>query len=123
MAIFQGINDNLVRELEGTVAYLYDIFVVSRTEEELQIRIERLLKRIMKYCFHLRSEKCLSFLKSIKYLGFIFDSDSDPDSEYIRAIMDRPLPTDVTTLRPFWGSIIYPSNFLPSLSEVRGPLT
>ena len=46
----------MIRELEGTVAYLYDIFVAGRTEKEPQIRIERLLKRIMRYGLNLRSE-------------------------------------------------------------------
>ena len=45
-AIFQSIMNNLINELEGTVAYLDDIPVVGRSEEEPQSRIERLLKRI-----------------------------------------------------------------------------
>ena len=63
-------------------------------------------------------------MKSIKYLGFIFDSEGRyPDPENIRAILEMPPPTDIQTLRSFLGLISYYSSFLPSLHEVRGPMT
>ena len=61
-AIFQSIMDNLISGLEGIVTYLDDILVVGRSEEELQGRIERLLKRITEYGFYLRPDKCEFFL-------------------------------------------------------------
>ena len=95
--------DNLTSEFEGTAAYLDDILVVGRSVEELQSRIERLLKRIKEYGFHLRLDKCEFFLKSFKYLGFIFESGGRcPDPENIRAIVDMPTPTDITKLLSFW---------------------
>ena len=108
--------DNLTSGLEGIVAYLDDILVVGRSKEELQRRIERLLKQIKEYGFHLRLDKCEFFLKSIKYLGFIFESGGRcPDPENIRAIVDMPTPTDITKLRLFLGLMSYCSSFLPSL--------
>ena len=63
-------------------------------------------------------------MKSIKYLGFIFDSEGRyPDPENIRAILEMPPPTDIQTLRSFLGLISYYSSFLQSLHEVRGPMT
>ena len=62
-------------------------------------------------------DKCEFFLKSIKYLGFIFESGgrcSDPEN--IRAIVDMPI-------RSFLGLMSYCSSFLPSLHVVPGPLT
>ena len=67
-AIFQSIMDNLISGLEGNVAYLVDILVVGLSEEELQNRIEKLLKRIKEYGFHLRPDvMCYSsdFVKSL----------------------------------------------------------
>ena len=123
-AIFQSIMDNLISGLEGTVAYLDDILVVGRSEEELQSRIERLLKRITEYGFHLRPDKCEFFLKSIKYLGFIFGSEGRyPDPENIRAIVEMPPPNRHYNSTLILGLISYYSSFLPSLHEVRGPLT
>ena len=49
--------DNMTSGLEGTAAYLDDILVVGRSVEELQSRIERLLKQIKEYGFHLRLDK------------------------------------------------------------------
>ena len=108
LAIFQSIMDNLISGLEDTVSHLDYILVVGQSDEELQSGIESLLKRIKEYCFQLQPEKCGFFLKSIKYLGFIFDSESRyPDPENIRAIVNMPLLTDVTTLLSFLGLISY----------------
>jgi hypothetical protein len=122
-AIFQQVIDAMITGLPGTAAYLDDIILMGRSTEELQSRIVAVLQRIQEYGFRLRSDKCQFFLQSIKYLGFIFDSDGrHPDPENIRAIQQMPAPTDVTRLRSFLGLISYYCAFLPSLHDVRAPL-
>ncbi|VDL16829.1 unnamed protein product [Hymenolepis diminuta] len=74
LAIFQYILDNIISERVSTAVYLDDIVTVEELEEELQGRIEKLLERIEKHGFHLRADKCQSFLASVKFLDFIFDS-------------------------------------------------
>ena len=95
--------DNLLSRIECTVAYLNDILVFGLSEEKLQRRIERLLKRIKEYGFHLTTDKCEFFLKSNRYLVFIFDWEGrHPDPENIWVIVEMPPPTDITKLRSFW---------------------
>ncbi|VDL62887.1 unnamed protein product [Hymenolepis diminuta] len=48
----------------GSAAHLIYIIVVGETEEELQGGVEQLLKRIEKYAFHIRANKCQFFLTS-----------------------------------------------------------
>ena len=108
--------DNLTSGLEGIVAYLDDILVVGRSKEDLQSRMERFLKQTNEYGFHVRLDKCEFFLKSIKYLGFIFESGGRcPDPENNRAIVDMTPPTDITKLRSFLGLMSYCRSFPPSL--------
>lgn len=115
-AIFQQIMNNMISGLSGSAAYLDDIIVVGGPEEELQQRLEELLKRIEDYGFHLSIEKCQLFLKTIKYLGFIFDSSGRrPDPEETRAIAKMPAPTNVGMLPSFLGLISYYNSFLPPL--------
>ncbi|VDD83186.1 unnamed protein product [Mesocestoides corti] len=69
------------------------------------------------------ARKNVSFLTSVKYLGFIFDATGQhPDPENIHAIQQIPSPKDVPSLRSFLELISYYSAFLPSMNNVRPPL-
>ena len=122
-AIFQQTMDTILTGIPGVATYLDDVLIVGATVEELNERTLMALQRIQDAGMRLRPEKCQFSLRSVKYLGFIFDaSGRHPDPENIRAIQQMPAPTDVSSLRSFLGMISYYSAFLPSLHEVRHPL-
>jgi hypothetical protein len=122
-AIFQQVIDTILSGIPGVAAYLDDVLIVAGSPDELRSRIEIVLQRIQDNGFRLRPEKCQFFLRSVKYLGFIFDaSGRHPDPENIRVIQQMPAPKDVPSLRSFLGLISYYSAFLPSLHNVRAPL-
>ncbi|MBM6549427.1 hypothetical protein H7673_11295 [Streptococcus dysgalactiae subsp. equisimilis] len=109
--------------ITGTAAYLDDIIVMGRTQEELFHRLNAVLDRIQDYGFRIREEKCDFFMSSIKYLGFILDKNGRrPDPEKIRAIQKMPPPKDMTTLRSFLGLVSHYSTFLPDMHRIRNPL-
>lgn len=121
--IFQQLMDTLLAGLPGVAAYMDDILIVGGSTDELRERIDTTLQRIQDSGLRLRSDKCQFFLKTIKYLGFIFDVHGrHPDPSNIQAIQKMPAPTDVSSLRSFLGLISYYSAFLPSLHNVRAPL-
>ncbi|CAH8288100.1 unnamed protein product [Schistosoma rodhaini] len=122
-AIFQQIMDTILADVPGVATYLDDVLIVGSTADELHSRTYLVLQRLQDNGFRLRSEKCQFFLRSVKYLGFIFDaSGRHPDPQNTHAIQQMPAPTDVSSLRSFLGMVSYYSAFLPSLHEVRYPL-
>ncbi|CAH8498480.1 unnamed protein product [Schistosoma intercalatum] len=122
-AIFQQIMDTMLTGIPGTAAYLDDIIVMGSTDSELSDRLHQVLNRVLEYGFQLREEKCIFFMHSIKYLGFILDKNGRrPDPANIEAIQKMPAPTDVSSLRSFLGLISHYSTFLPEMHRVRGPL-
>nr|CAH8840276.1 unnamed protein product [Trichobilharzia regenti] len=121
-AIFQQLMDTILAGIPGVAVYLDDILVVANSINELYSRTEAVLSRMQDNGLRLRSEKCQFSLRSVKYLGFIFDaSGRRPDPDNIRAIKEMPAPTDVPSLRSFLGLISYYSAFLPALHNVRHP--
>ncbi|XP_055584806.1 uncharacterized protein K02A2.6-like [Uranotaenia lowii] len=120
---FQHIVDNMIADLEDTSGYLDDIIVASDTLEGHISEIERLLRRIEEYGFHLKIEKSTFFMQQIKYLGFIIDAAGiRPDPSKVKAIIDMPAPKDVSTLRSFLGAINYYGKFVRSMHDLRHPL-
>ena len=81
----------MISDLSGIAAHLDDIIVVGQSENELQDCIKQLLSSIQEYEFDLCAQKCQFFLRSIKYIGFIFESNGRrPDPESVHAISDMP---------------------------------
>ncbi|CAH8462024.1 unnamed protein product [Schistosoma rodhaini] len=115
--------DTILSGIPGVATYLDDILIVATTSEQLRERTTAVLQRVSDNGFRLRPEKCQLFLKSVKYLGFIFDAAGRrPDPENIRAIRTMPTPTNISTLRSFLGLVSYYSAFVPSMHDIRAPL-
>ncbi|RTG88238.1 uncharacterized protein DC041_0005572 [Schistosoma bovis] len=65
--------DAILSSIPGVTTYLDDILIVATSLDQLRERTTAVLQRVSDNGFRLRSEKCQLFLKSVKYLGFIFD--------------------------------------------------
>ena len=122
-AIFQQLMDTMLTGITGATAYLDDIIIVGKTEQELFAHLKDTLARIQEYGLRIREDKCNFFIPSIKYLGFIFDKDGrKPDPENVAAIQNMPPPKDLPTLRSFLGLVSHYSVFLPDMHRVRAPM-
>jgi hypothetical protein len=120
--IFQAIMDKMLAGLPFATAYLDDIVVVSRSQEDHGRHLHALFDRINEYGFRVRPGKC-SFQPSIKYLGLIADKDGRcPDRQKISAVADMPAPTNITTLRSFLGLVNYYQSFVPNVRYIPQPL-
>uniref|UniRef100_A0A5S6QNU4 RNA-directed DNA polymerase n=1 Tax=Trichuris muris TaxID=70415 RepID=A0A5S6QNU4_TRIMR len=109
--------------IKGAVAYLDDVIVVGRTEQEHRNNLESVFKRIGEFGFCVRPEKCILFLPSIKYLGFVVERNGRrPDPDKISTIKRMPAPSDQASLRSFLGLVNYYGTFVHELSKIRSPL-
>lgn len=120
--IFQQTIDTMLAGLRGVVSYLDDIVIVGKTEAEHRENVVNVLRRIQKWGFHLKPQKCKFMLPSIKYLGIIIDSEGRrPDPEKIKAIVSLSPPSDISTLRSFIGMVSYYGKFIKEMRELRTP--
>ncbi|KAK6761437.1 hypothetical protein RB195_022488 [Necator americanus] len=67
--IFQQCMDTLIAGLDGTAAYLNDMFVTGRTIGEHNARLEAVFKRIQDYGFRVPLDKYAFLQTEITYLG------------------------------------------------------
>ena len=121
--IFQKIMDTMITGIDGLVAYLDDLLVVSRNVQEHTITLNKILSRIQKYGFKIKLSKCQFFLTSIKYLGSIGDKfGRTPDPDLIKPILEMPVPDCEKSLRSFSGMVNYYSTYVKELQTYREPL-
>ncbi|KAL2077680.1 hypothetical protein ACEWY4_027184 [Coilia grayii] len=122
-SIFQRIMDQVLQGLPNVHCFLDDILVTGRDDAHHLRNLEAVLSRLEKFGLRVQKEKCEFFRSSLEYLGHIIDSSGlhkSPDK--IRAIVDAPMPTDISQLRSFLGLINYYGRFVPNLSMLLHPL-
>ena len=114
--IFQGVMESILPGIPGVMAYLDNILMAGKNEEEH-------LKRLDDPGLRLKDSKCGFLVASITYLGYRIDAKGlYPVNEKIKAIQDAPEPRNVTELKFYLGLLSYYSRFLSNMSSNLAPL-
>ncbi|KAK6762210.1 hypothetical protein RB195_023065 [Necator americanus] len=94
--------DSLICGLEGVAAYLDDVIVTGRTQEEHRRNLEALLGRTHEYGVRVRLEKCNFLMPQICYLECITDKGGrHPDPEKIEVIRQMSISKNMAEVRSF----------------------
>ncbi|PIO60094.1 hypothetical protein TELCIR_18417 [Teladorsagia circumcincta] len=111
--IFQQVMNKMVTGLQGVAAYLDDILVGGKTEQEHQENLLAVFGRIADY-----GSKTRNTISRV-----ILDKNGRrPNPEKIDAIKNMDEPKNIARLRSFLGMITYYSAFVPTMKNLRGPL-
>lgn len=110
--------------LKEVLVFLDDIIVFSKTLEEHETRLIKVLNRLKEYGLKLSPEKCKFFQTSVRYLGHVVSRNGvETDPEKVKALQTWPVPTDLKELRSFLGFAGYYRRFIKSYSNLVKPLT
>lgn len=116
--IFHSEIVKLFGDIEGLIIYIDDFLIFSNTIQEHNIILEKVLERAEKVGFKFNKEKCKFQLKEIKFIGHIFNENGvQPDREKVDAILDMPIPKNVSELQRFLGMINYLGPFIQNMSS------
>ncbi|XP_038116866.1 uncharacterized protein K02A2.6-like [Culex quinquefasciatus] len=120
---FQQIMGTMLGGVPCTAPYLDDILVGGRTAEEHKENLYRVLERLKQYGFTVKLEKCRFFMRQVKYLGQLLDTEGiRPDPDKVKAIVNMPPPHDVPTLRSYLGAVNYYGKYIREMRTLRQPL-
>ena len=104
-------------------AYLDDIIITGKTEEEHLQNLSAVLSKLREANLHLKKSKCYFMVESVEYLGHIIDAKGPhPTKAKMVAVQNAPVPQDITQLKSFLGLIKYYRKFLPDLYSLLAPL-
>ncbi|XP_056089739.1 uncharacterized protein K02A2.6-like [Rhinichthys klamathensis goyatoka] len=122
-AIFQRAMDQILQGLPNVHCYLDDILVTRRTEAEHLENLDAVLGRLEQFGLHAEKGKCDFFKGSLEYLGHIIDAEGLHKSpKKVSAIVNAPIPSNITQLRSFLGLLNYYGRFIPNLANIANPL-
>lgn len=125
-ATFQRLMEKAVGDMNllQCLVYLDDVIVFSRTLEEHEERLFKVLDRLEEFGLKVSIDKCQFCQTRVKYVGHIVSEDgvaTDPDK--IKAVAQWAQPTNLKSLQSFLGFCGYYRRFIASYSAIVRPLT
>ena len=104
-------------------AYLDDILVTGRANEEHLHKLDQVLSKLESAGIRLKCNKCAFMLPAVEYLDHRISAQGlQPTQEKIQAIHGAPAPSNVGQLKSYLGLLNYYCKFLPNLSSTMAPL-
>ena len=124
-ATFQRLMEKCIGSMAFTdvLVYLDDLLVFSKTLEEHEEKLDKVLSRLEEYGLKLNPEKCQFVQSSVKCLGHVISAEgvqTDPDK--IAAVVTWPRPQNVRELKSFLGFSGYYRRFVQHYSKIARPL-
>ena len=124
-AYFQALISMVLEGLSHfSIAYLNNIIIFSKTEEEHLQHLEIIFERLHEAGLKLKRSRC-SFMKMHKeYLGHLISKrgiELMPDK--LSAIKEMPAPRNSKEIKEFLGLVGYYQKFIPRFSDIAKPLT
>jgi hypothetical protein len=124
-ATFQRfINDSLRDYLDQFCsAYLDDILIYSKTREEHEEHVRKVLQRLREAGLYAKLSKCEFFVTETKFLGLIVGRDGfKMDPEKVRTILEWETPRSATDVLRFNGFCNFYRRFIKNYSKIVTPL-
>jgi len=114
--IFQTMMNNIFRTLIAkgiVVVYLDNILIFTRTEEEHERAVQRVLEVLAEHKLFLCPEKCEFHRKEIEYLGLVISENKVAmDPVKVARVRDWPTPENQTDVQAFIGFVNFYHRFI-----------
>jgi len=125
-ATFQTMMNDIFRTLIAkgiVVVYLDDILIFTRTEEEHEQAVWRVLEVLAEHKLFLCPEKCEFHQKEIEYLRLvILENKVAMDPVKVAGVYDWPTPENRTDVQAFIGFVNFYCCFIQDFSTIARPL-
>ena len=125
-ATFQTMMNDIFRTLIAkgiVVVYLNDILIFTKTEEEHERAVRRVLEVLAEHRLFLHPEKCEFHQKQIEYLGLvILENKVEMDPVKVTGVRNWPTLENQTDVQAFIGFVNFYRYFIWDFTTIARPL-
>ena len=125
VAGFQRFINKIIQNenLSGVYAYIDDVTVCGKSQEEHDTNLKKFLEAVKKYGITLNDAKCKYSQTSINILGHaISNHEISPDPDRMKSLIALPPPVDSKSLQRVLGIFAHYSKWISKFSEKIRPL-
>ncbi|CAA7021052.1 unnamed protein product [Microthlaspi erraticum] len=116
--VFHDYLDNFV------IIFIDDILIYSKTKEEHQQHLKKVLERLRDQKLYANFSKCRFWKREIGFLGHrVSEQGISADPEKIEVIKGWPTPSNATEVRSFFGLAGYYRKSVNGFSSIAKPMT
>jgi hypothetical protein len=120
---FQRFIDEVLRGLPCVYAYIDDLLIASRDEQEYARDLRKVFQRLAHYGLTINPEKRVFGAAKVNFLGYLVNQEGiAPLPEKVQAIEEFPEPITQKALRRFLGMINFYHRFIPRAASILAPL-
>jgi hypothetical protein len=106
------------------LVFLDDILIFSKTLEEHEQHVRKVLETLAKSKLYAKESKCEFFKTEVEFLGHIVGRDGVRMMEdKVQAVAEWPVPKNVRDVRAFLGTAGYYRKFIKDFSHISAPIT
>lgn len=121
--LFQKTMEQVLSGCEGCLNFIDDVIVHGTAQEEHDIRLEKVLRRLNEWNVVLNEGKCVYKVSEMKFLGHILSAEGiKADEDKLESIRLFREPKSGEEVRSFLGLVNYVSKFIPNLATLTYPL-
>lgn len=121
--LFQKILEKMLLKCDGAINFIDDILIYGRTEQEHNLRLQKVLQVLEENNVLLNNEKCLYKVKKVNFLGHELTSEGvRPLNKYIESVTHFRVPKTIEELQSFLGLVNYINKWIPNMATLTEPL-
>ena len=108
----------------GVLAYMDDILIYAKTEEEHDNLVRETLKRLSNNGLAVSPEKCVWKTQEVEFLGYVISTEGiKMSTDKVDAVLGWKTPASLTEVQSFLGFANFYRRFIQDYSRVARPLT
>jgi hypothetical protein len=105
------------------LAFLDDVLVLGVSARAHLDNLQQVFERFREYGLKFKPRKFELFETKVEFLGrSVSEEGVEMEDQYIEAVGDLPLPSDVKGVECFPGFVDYHRSFIPEFSRIAAPL-
>ena len=106
------------------IVYFDDILVFSKTKEEHVEHLKVILDILQTEILFINPEKSEFYKDKLIFLGSVISANGlSMDLEKVKAILEWPIPQNITEVKIFHGLVNFYKRFIRNFSGISAPLT
>jgi len=123
---FQDMMNHVLSDIldVGVIAYMDDILVYARTEEEHDDLVKNVLEKLQQNGLAVSPDKCVWKVQEVEFLGYMIGRNGiRMFTGKVEAVLSWKTPESITEVQSFLGFANFYRRFIKDYSKVARPLT